>query len=177
MSDIDWSKAPVIIHSEAVERFYYSPESGKIYHVQAFHKNKIGKEALSTKNQAGYLYGTINGKSVRAHRLAFFLMTGRWPLEIDHVDGNKCNNKWDNLREVSSRDNQRNRPIPASSKTGVMGVWYREKRKSPFVASWIDFEGKKITRQFSTMLDAVAARKSAETKFGYHQNHGRPLQT
>lgn len=173
-TDIDWSKAPSITHEDARLRFNYDHVTGVITHKDHFHKSKNGKRAISTKSANGYLTGTINGRHVKAHRFAFFWMTGKWPREIDHFDGVKSNNAWANLREVSSADNQKNRPIPRNCKTGLMGVWFRASRAKPFVASWADGK-RKVTKQYATLLDAACARKSMEIKFGYSENHGRIL--
>jgi hypothetical protein len=52
----------------------------------------------------GYLIITINKKAYSAHRLAWLYMTGEHPKEfIDHKDGNKSNNKFENLREATSQ--------------------------------------------------------------------------
>ena len=85
----------------------------------------IGKDA-GTKSK-GYVYIVINKKKYLAHRLAFFYMTGSFPeKEVDHKDGNKDNNAWNNLREATPRQNMANRLASKRSKTGVKGVSFNQ---------------------------------------------------
>ena len=65
------------------------------------------KEAL-TKVNVGYRCGRLGYQYVLAHRVIWKLMTGEEPKEIDHIDGNRSNNKWQNLRSVTASDNRRN---------------------------------------------------------------------
>jgi hypothetical protein len=61
-----------------------------------------GKEALNT-NSNGYKYGPIFKKNYKAHRVVWLLVTGHWPqLEIDHIDGNRSNNRFENLRPATT---------------------------------------------------------------------------
>lgn len=68
--------------------------------------------------------GGRKGKKLYRYRLAWFIMTGAWPEgEIDHIDGDPTNDRWDNLRDVSHRDNLQNRRRAArNNKVGVLGV-------------------------------------------------------
>lgn len=56
----------------------------------------------------GYKCVTILKKSYKVHRIIWFLENEKWPRVIDHIDGNKTNNKISNLRSVSERVNQQN---------------------------------------------------------------------
>lgn len=57
----------------------------------------------------GYLCVSIYGAPYLAHRLAWLYMTGVWPeSDIDHIDGDRTNNQWSNLRLASRTDNRRN---------------------------------------------------------------------
>lgn len=57
----------------------------------------------------GYRQIRISKKLYKAHRLAFLVMTGRLPEgQIDHIDGDRANNAWGNLRECSNSENQQN---------------------------------------------------------------------
>jgi hypothetical protein len=71
-----------------------------------------------------YWYIKVRGRCYRAHRLAYLYMTGEWPKhEIDHMNGNRSDNRWVNLREVTRAENQQNVRAPKSgSKSGVLGV-------------------------------------------------------
>jgi hypothetical protein len=66
-----------------------------------------------------------------AHRLAWFYMTGRWPKEqIDHINGNRADNRFCNLREASDGYNKQNRrAAQADNKCGFLGVhWNKQAR-------------------------------------------------
>jgi hypothetical protein len=67
------------------------------------------KEAL-TKINIGYRCGRLNYQYVLAHRVIWKLMTGEEANEIDHIDGNRGNNTWNNLRSVTTSINRRNKP-------------------------------------------------------------------
>lgn len=60
---------------------------------------------------------------MRAHRVAYYLMTWDWPDTIDHIDGNPKNNVWSNLRSVDTRTNNRNlHRARTNNSTGTLGV-------------------------------------------------------
>ncbi|WP_430004219.1 HNH endonuclease signature motif containing protein [Methylorubrum rhodesianum] len=72
----------------------------------------------------GYRLIGISGRQWRGHQLAWLLMTGLWPKhQIDHIDGNRANNAWRNLRAASRSENARNRSVGASTKSGYKGVY------------------------------------------------------
>lgn len=131
-----------------------------------------GKEAL-TKVNIGYRCGRLNYRYVLAHRVIWKLMTGEDAVEVDHIDGDRSNNRWSNLREVSSAGNNRNAAMRSDNTSGVVGVvWHKRERKwmaGTSIGGKYQFLG-----LFDSFDDAVAARKAAEPSSGFHPNHGRP---
>ena len=104
-------------------------------------------------NSDGYKQIFLGGKHYKCHRLAWFYMTGEWPKnQIDHIDGNRGNNAFSNLREATNSQNQMNRSMAANNKSGVKGVcWYKSTQK------WrakIKFQGKETIRYFQTIEEA-----------------------
>jgi hypothetical protein len=79
----------------------------------------------------GYLRVGIDGRVYKAHRIAWLIVEGRWPAaEIDHIDGNRTNNAWSNLRETDRRTNQENqRRARCDNQSGFLGVARCHKRK------------------------------------------------
>lgn len=74
----------------------------------------------------GYLVIRISGADLKAHRVAWALMTGRWPrLALDHADGRRGNNRWANLRLATTAQNGANRQAANINKLtrGARGVW------------------------------------------------------
>lgn len=139
----------------------------------SWNKRLAGKEAATYLDDGGYKQIRIAGKTMLAHRVAWLLATGDWPSEqIDHINGIRSDNRFENLRCVSNSENHKNRKKPMTNTTGVVGVyWFKEKNK------WhaqINVGGKKHNFGFFDDFDAaVAARKRAEEVFGFHENHGR----
>jgi hypothetical protein len=102
---------------------------------------------------------------VKAHRLAWWMMKGELPDEIDHIDGDALNNTWSNLREATSSSNKHNahRQRPAN-KSGKRGVWH-VKRDDLYCAR-ITFERQIIELgRFPTLEEAVSARRAAELRY------------
>ena len=68
---------------------------------------------LKDTNGAGYVRASFRFQgrrmAVSVHRLAFALREGRWPHMVDHIDGDRSNNQWRNLREITNGENRRPR--------------------------------------------------------------------
>lgn len=84
-------------------------------------KSNVGAIA-GTKDSDGYLRISIKRKRYKAHKLAFLYVKGFLPeSEIDHIDGNPCNNAFKNLRLCTHTQNSRNRHVTLA-KSGFKGV-------------------------------------------------------
>jgi hypothetical protein len=101
------------------------------------------------------------------------LTYGSWPVDqIDHINGNTKDNRLENLRDVSNRENLRNQKIPKNNTSGTLGVSF-DKRKQNYQAS-IKINGKrKHLGYFKNKEEAIAARAVANIKYNFHENHGR----
>lgn len=144
---------------------------------KTFNDNKAGKEAFTTRRKdkngnPSYYFGSILKKVVDAHRVIWAIVYGHWPNVIDHIDGNKINNKLENLRNVDYVENNRNLPKPKKNKSGFTGVrFYRPRNKW---SARIQVNGKDIhLGYFLTIEEAIESRKKANDFYGFHKNHGR----
>lgn len=157
-------------HAELSEVFHYDPTTGNItYKVDTMRKS-IGDIATMRHNE-GYLMMQIGGKQYLAHRIAWFLHHGDWPTgQIDHVDHVRTNNAISNLRDVVSRDNQLNTSKKKNNSSGHNGVRILPSGR---YCAFIMVNRKQISLgTFDDIDDAVAARKAADVKYGFHGNHG-----
>lgn len=131
-----------------------------------------GRLALNIDHGNGYLRGDIWGERFYAHRVVWKMMTGEEPLFIDHINGIRSDNRFCNLRVVTREENSRNAAKPSTNTSGEIGVSLRRD-----TGKWLSYigDGKERIRigEFATRDDAVAARKAAERRLGYHENHGR----
>lgn len=132
-----------------------------------------GKEAFAATDSRGRRYGRIDSVRYSAHRVIWKMVTGSDALVIDHIDGNPGNNRFGNLRNVTTAENNKNRPAPCATESGQVGVSWRrnEKRWRAHIA----VGGRQIHLGFfDDKNDAIRARKAAERAHGFHPNHGRP---
>jgi len=136
---------------------------------QIFKTSFAGRPALTAKNPNGYLRGNLFGKSLLAHRAAFCLMEGRWPSnQIDHINGDRSDNRWANLREATNTQNQYNQRSARGSASRFVGV-SRCKKSNKWVA-YICPEGVKVSLgSYGTEEEAAKARDQAAVKvFGQY---------
>jgi hypothetical protein len=138
---------------------------------RAWNTAYAGKPALTAKHGAGYRHGCILREHVLAHRAAWAVMHGVWPREIDHINGDRADNRAINLREVSALENRRNSGMHARNKSGVCGVFLKPNGR--WLANILVGGKTKYLGQFATREEATAARSAAERLLGYHPNHGQ----
>lgn len=136
-----------------------------------WNKRYAGTIAGSVKNN-GYVFISIKKKIIRAHRLAWFITYGKWPVfQIDHINGNPSDNSIKNLRDVPPSVNAKNKRLSDKSGTGFPGVYLHQSGK--FRVKGMVNNSQKHIGYFENLDDAVIARKVFEANNGFHANHGR----
>lgn len=152
-------------------RLSYNPASGDFHWRKLFHKGRENNVAGSENNE-GYVHIRLLGMSYKAHRLVWLYVYGYIPAgEIDHINGNKLDNRLANLRVVNHEENCKNQKLASNNNTGIMGVgWHKNSNK------WrarITVNGRNVALgHHNSFFDACCARKSAERLHGFHRNHG-----
>lgn len=138
----------------------------------AWNAKHAGNVAFTATVAKGYLGGAIFGNLYYAHRVAYAIHHGKWPAkQIDHISGDKTDNRIANLRDVSRSVNARNTAMLSSNTSGVCGVsWHKGSGKWQ---SHIRSGGKhRYLGLFDNLDDAAAARKAAEAGHGFTERHG-----
>lgn len=117
----------------------------------------------------GYTKVGHGGKIYNAHHVVWEMFFGPVPYgaEIDHINGNRSENRIENLRAVSKKENARNRKRPSNNTSGEIGVKVRKNGAFSVVV------GGKWIGTFRDFSEAQNARRSASIDAGYHANHGR----
>lgn len=129
-----------------------------------------GRVAFNSVSIQGYFVGKFLQTQLRAHRVAWAVFYGTWPLDIiDHTNRDKKDNRIENLRDVSVQKNSKNMAKNTRNVSGVTGVsWNSE------LAKWHARIGSKDSREHLGFFDdfdrAVSVRTAAEKRLGYVGN-------
>ncbi len=98
------------------ELFLYDPTTGVMTWRVARQRIRVGSVAGSA-NSSGYLLVVVDARQYRVHRLAWLYQTGSWPrFAIDHINGNRSDNRFENLRDVPLSVNSQNQRISQKDK-------------------------------------------------------------
>jgi hypothetical protein len=129
------------------ELLNYDHETGLFVWQESRGRVKEGRVAGSAHKAYGYTEITLDRKSYPAHRLVWLYNHGVFPVEqVDHLDGNRTNNRLENLREVSHCVNGRNRTKSCNNSSGITGVYLRN---NYWIATWINILGKPKQKSFN----------------------------
>ncbi|QXV81852.1 hypothetical protein bas03_0025 [Escherichia phage JulesPiccard] len=151
---------------------YFRYESGNLYWLTK-RKGVRASGLAGYSRKDGYVQVRVSGKAFLAHRIIWEMHNGLIPegMEIDHINHNPGDNSIENLRVVTCKDNQMNRPIRLLSKSGFNGVtWHKKSKKWQATAR---VNGK--TRYFGLFDDPIDASKAMRSFFmenNFHPNHG-----
>lgn len=168
----------------------YEPDTGKLFwkertedlftsrhrspksYMNGWNAKYAGKQAFTAKHNAGYRSGAIFERLFLAHRVCYAIHFGKWPENhIDHVNGDRADNRIDNLRDVTVSQNRKNVSISGNNSSGFGGV-YLQKRTGRWVAE-TKVSGKKIyIGSFPDKDLAIAARMKANADLGFSSRHG-----
>lgn len=100
----------------------YDPETGVLTWARNSGKKKTG-DAVGSFHSGGYIELRVDGYRMFAHQAAWLLMTGNWPeSQVDHRNGDRCDNRWDNLRKAVQQQNSANMRRRSNNKSGYKGV-------------------------------------------------------
>ena len=153
----------------------YNPETGVFKRIRRTSwKGNIVSCNFTTKavTHYGYFQMNIFGRPYLIHRLIYLFMTGEFPEhDVDHINGDRTDNRWCNLRQVTRLENLHNIGLRNSNSTGYVGVSLR--KDTGKYHAYIDDHNIRIhLGNFEYIDDAIKVRQQAELKFEYHPNHG-----
>ena len=176
--------APVPCTAEELrELLDYDPETGKLTWkprspgkftrpraVRRFNQRFAGREALTAPIRGGLQMGTILTKTVYAHRVAFAIHHGRWPKgEVLHRDGDRRNNRANNLVEASTSVANILKAPSRSNTAGATGIHFIA-RLGKWSAHIRMARKQHRLGCFDTRGEAIAARQAAEERLGLTDN-------
>jgi hypothetical protein len=171
---MDKTKTTKLTQDYLKECLTYDPETGiftwnerPVHHFKSqgfcdhWNKRFANKDITGVSDQ-GYIRMEINNRPYKAHRFAFLYMEGYLPEHgVDHIDRNRLNNKWINLREVGKKCNGQNCNLSKANKSGVTGVRW-DKRLNRWISQiGINYERKNLG-YFKDLDEAVWARYNEE---------------
>lgn len=123
----------VVTASLVRELLDYNPETG-IFLWRTYRQGINIDRIAGTFDRKGYRKIRINGREYLSHRLAWLYIKGLWPeYQIDHINMDKGDNRWSNLRAATDSQNKANCSLRANNTSGFKGVCW-EKRCGKWMA-------------------------------------------
>lgn len=153
MAEIDFSLSRDLL------REFFEYHDGLLFWKIARPHVKVGQKAGQLGDR-GYWRITINNRMYRAHRIIFLFHHGFLPNEIDHIDGNKQNNRIENLRPATRSQNLANKGLSNKNTSGAKNVSWCKERNKWEVQMYVN--KKKI---YVGRFDDLETAKAAATEF------------
>jgi hypothetical protein len=147
------------------EALAYDQETGA-FTWRTKHGHMLAGTSAGSISHYGYVEIRLQKKLYKAHRLAWLYVHGEWPAEqIDHINGNKADNRLCNLRPATNRENARNKPAYKRNTSGIKGVsWSKVSQK--WMAMVTNEDGRYVyLGLFTDKAEAALVRAAAAQKF------------
>lgn len=150
------------------EYLSYDPDTGHITWRKDKGRGKAGERAGNATprtHRGGYRALKFDQRNLKEHRVAWALHHGHWPIgEIDHINGQRDDNRIENLRDVSREINTINRVVSAKNTSGATGV----SRKGSRWQAYICYRRRQIhLGYFVSFAEAKAARDAKARDLGF----------
>lgn len=152
------------------EYFYY--KEGELYwKIKVANRIKQG-DLVGNFSKIDYKRVKLLGKTYLVHRVIYEMMMGSIPegYQVDHINGDKLDNRIENLRLATPEQNSKNTKGRTTSKTGVKGVFFHKASKKYRSDITIN-KGKVCLGYFDTIKEAAAAYATAAKL--YHEEFAK----
>jgi hypothetical protein len=135
--------------------------------------DNLTEKVAETYVANGYVCINKYGYKMQVQRLIMLYMLGKeFPnSEVDHIDHNRSNNRWNNLRIVCRKANSKNLSKNKTNTSGITGVAWHSLRNKWRAYIMVDYKQISLGL-YSDKEKAIQARKEAELQYGFHVNHG-----
>lgn len=160
-----------LITSDDVRQIFYYENGNLHWKENRGCRIKKGMKAGSL-DRKGYRQVNVNKKVYKLHRLIYLYHHNHIPKILDHIDGDKLNNKIENLRAASPSESQCNRGLQKNNSSGIKGVYWDKNRKK--WEAYCQYQRKKKTLgRYNTKEEAELVAKSyRKIMHGEFTNHG-----
>jgi hypothetical protein len=134
------------------------------------HGRKSAGEIAGSMNSTGYWQLKFKGRMYLAHRIVYFIEKGSWPVgDIDHINGDKTDNRFENLRDVTRGENKRSYVTKSPGKTSKFRGVYLPSGRTKWV-SRIEFKGvNKVIGYYDTEEEAALAYNARASELGFNK--------
>lgn len=152
-------------HERLCEMLDYDPRTGLFRWRQSVAKNRYKRGSIAGHQDAsGYVKIRLDNVRYYAHRLAWFYVLKRWPVNnVDHIDRCRNNNRVSNLRDVGQTVNGLNGPVRRNNSSGYNGVTL-DPRRGHWTAYITVARKRKYLGAFADIHAAREARQIAEAQ-------------
>lgn len=155
----------LITFEELKKVLHYCKETGRWTWLTSMGaRGAVGSQAGSYNTLTGYNNIKVKGRLYIASRLAYFWVNGEWPAgDMDHINGVKADDRWVNLRCVSTRVNTQNqRQARSDSQCGLLGAFWDTKRQRWYSKITLGYGRKKWLGTFPDATSAHSAYVKAK---------------
>lgn len=156
---------PSSFREEAMTVLRYDAEDGHFYWRIPRGPCSSGERAGTDKD--GYVQINVLRRLCKAHRLAWLFVTGDWPPKgfvIDHINRDRSDNRWANLRLADASQNGMNSTMRSDNTSGHTGV-YRHGPDSKWWQAKISVRGRTVhVGTYPSRDEAIAARVAAANR-------------
>lgn len=154
------------------EVLHYDRETGEFRWAQPVNARIVVGDIAGGPHCRGYWWMSIDGRRYLAHRVAWLHVHGEWPaLQVDHIKGNRRDNRIANLRQATQSQNNGNSSIRRNNRSGHKGVCWSKKRQKWVAQIMVNGRTTHLGHFTDVEVAAAAYRQALERHHGRFADH------